>query len=231
MNTQLLTLDERALVQRNFMAKVYGWMAWALLMTGAIAFFVASQPSLVYSLVNNRLLFWGLLLGEFGLVWYLSSAIDRISAQAASFGFIIYSILNGVTLSVIFFLYTSESIASTFFITAGTFSAMSVYGSITKRDLTSFGNFLMMGLIGIIIASFANFFFHSEMIYWVTTYIGVFIFIGLTAYDTQKIKNIGLSVNSEGTYMQKAALMGALCLYLDFINLFLLLLRIFGRRK
>jgi FtsH-binding integral membrane protein len=154
-----------------------------------------------------------------------------MSAAMGTVIFIAYSMLNGLTLSCIFVVYTEESIASTFFVTAGTFAVMSIYGYTTKTDLTKWGNLLFMGLVGLIIASLANMFMKSEMLYWITTYVGVFIFVGLTAYDTQKIKNMNI-IGNEGTDDdKKEAIMGALTLYLDFINLFLYLLRIFGRKK
>ena len=145
--------------------------------------------------------------------------------------FYVYAILNGLTLSVVFLIYTKGSIATTFFVTAGTFAGMSAYGYITKRDLTSVGNFMMMGLFGLIIASVVNMFMRSEMIYWVTTYAGILIFVGLTAYDTQKIKELNVIGNAGTDEDHKEAIHGALILYLDFINLFLYLLRLLGRRR
>mgnify|MGYP006112055583 CR=1 FL=1 len=181
---------------------------------------VASNESLVYSIVSNRLLFFGLIIGEVFLVGYLISKINRMSAQTAGVLFTGYAALNGVTLSVVFLAYTSASIASTFFVTAGTFAIMSMYGYYTKKDLTSWGNLLFMALIGVIIASVVNFFMQSEMLYWLITYAGVFVFVGLTAYDTQKIKRMSTAndIGSEGE--AKSAIVGALMLYLDFINLF-----------
>ncbi len=215
----------------TFFQKVYLWMTVGLAVTAlASVFMLYSQPAqqLVF---GNKIIFYGLIFAELGMVIAISAAINRISAATATLMFVAYSALNGVTFAAIFMLYTRSSIASTFLVTAGTFGAMSLYGYVTKRSLTGFGNFLFMGLIGIIIASVVNIFLHSEMIYWVTTYIGVFIFVGLTAYDTQKIKQIGAAGFANGQDQQKAAVLGALRLYLDFINLFLMLLRIMGNRR
>lgn len=226
-----LALPRVELAQRTFVSKVYGWMAFALLVTALVAMATVSSPDLQKLVVANRGVFIVLILAELGLVIGLSAAINRMSASTATAMFIAYSALNGLTLSFIFFVYTTGSIASTFFITAATFGAMSVYGHTTKRDLTSIGNLCFMGLIGVIIASVANLFFSSPAIYWATTYIGVLVFVGLTAYDTQKIKRMGLAGLEEGEQERKGAILGALALYLDFINLFILLLRIFGRRR
>jgi len=226
-----LALPRVELAQRTFVSKVYGWMAFALLVTALVAMATVSSPDLQKLVVANRGVFIVLILAELGLVIGLSAAINRMSASTATAMFIAYSALNGLTLSFIFFVYTTGSIASTFFITAATFGAMSVYGHTTKRDLTSIGNLCFMGLIGVIIASVANLFFSSPALYWATTYIGVLVFVGLTAYDTQKIKRMGLAGLEEGEQERKGAILGALALYLDFINLFILLLRIFGRRR
>ncbi len=226
-----LTLRDIQLEQARFMTRVYTWMAFALTITGAIAYIVAGTPSLVYAIVSNQLLFFGLIIAEIVLVGYLATAVAKMSAQRATALFIGYAVLNGLTLSVIFLAYTLGSIASTFFVTAGTFGIMSAYGYFTKKDLTSMGNLLMMALLGLIIASVVNIFLKSEMLYWIATYAGILIFVGLTAYDTQKIKNMNI-IGNEGTEEdRKEAVMGALILYLDFINLFLMLLRLFGRRK
>ena len=226
-----LSLREIELEQARFMTRVYTWMAFALTITGAVAYIVAGTPSLVYAIVSNQLLFFGLIIAEIVLVGYLATAVAKMSAQRATALFIGYAVLNGLTLSVIFLAYTLGSIASTFFVTAGTFGIMSAYGYFTKKDLTSMGNLLMMALIGLIIASVVNIFLKSEMLYWIATYAGILIFVGLTAYDTQKIKNMNI-IGNEGTEEdRKEAVMGALILYLDFINLFLYLLRFFGDRK
>lgn len=217
--------------QALFITKVYNWMALALMVTGLVAYFTAASPSMINTIFSSKLVFYGLLIGELLLVIYLTSAIKRLSQNMAIAVFMLYSILNGLTMSVIFMLYTSSSISTTFLITAGTFGAMSLYGYYTKKDLTSIGNMAMMALIGIIIASIVNIFLQNEMMYWIISYLGVAVFVGLTAYDTQKLKEIGSRgfANEEG--MEKIAILGALTLYLDFINLFLFLLRIFGDRK
>jgi FtsH-binding integral membrane protein len=176
-------------------------------------------------------IFWGLLIMELVLVWGLSAAINKLPAVLATLIFLFYAALNGVTFSVIFLVYQLGSIAYTFFITAAMFGAMSVFGYVTKIDLTKVGGFLMMGLVGLIIASVVNIFVASSTLDWLISYIGVFIFVGLTAYDTQKIKNMSMNVESASEEGNKASIMGALALYLDFINLFLLLLRIMGRRR
>jgi len=209
-----------------FMQRVYQWMAAGLALTGFIAFWASSNMSIMRALQGG--LFWVVVIAEFGLVIWLSRAISRISATAATIGFLIYSGLNGLTMSYIFLIYTQASIASTFFITAGTFAAVSIFGWTTKTDLTSLGGFFFMALIGIIIASVVNIFMRSSMLYWLISYAGVAIFIGLTAYDTQKLKEIH---QSNPNAPDQLAIMGALKLYLDFINMFIFLLRIFGRRR
>ncbi len=215
----------------TFINRVYNWMALALMITGLTAYTVASSESLVYAIISNQILFYGLLIGEILLVGYISGAINKLSSSMATMLFMLYSIMNGLTLSIIFLVYTAESLAGTFFICAGTFAAMSIYGYYTKKDLTKIGNLAFMFLIGIIIASIANIFMKSEMLYWIITYLGVAIFIGLIAYDTQKLKRMYHAGFDEEETEKKGAIMGALSLYLDFINLFLFLLRIFGRRK
>lgn len=213
------------------MRKVYVWMTLALVITGFTAFGIAENPGLVYTIVTNRLLFWGLIIGEFALVMAIYGAIGRLSATAATLLFVLYSIVNGATLSVIFLAYTMTSIASVFFITAGTFAVMAFIGYTTKTDLTSFGKMLMMGLIGIILATVVNIFIGSSMLNMIVSYVGVVVFVGLTAYDSQKIKNLLYQVDNMSEEAQKLALLGSLTLYLDFINLFLMLLRIFGGNR
>lgn len=213
------------------MRKVYVWMTLALVITGFTAFGIAENPGLVYTIVTNRLLFWGLIIGEFALVMAIYGAIGKLSATAATLLFVLYSIVNGATLSVIFLAYTMTSIASVFFITAGTFAVMAFIGYTTKTDLTSFGKMLMMGLIGIILATVVNIFIGSSMLNMMVSYVGVVVFVGLTAYDSQKIKNLLYQVDSMSEEAQKLALLGSLTLYLDFINLFLMLLRIFGGNR
>lgn len=213
------------------MRKVYVWMTLALVITGFTAFGIAENPGLVYTIVTNRLLFGGLIIGEFALVMAIYGAIGKLSATAATLLFVLYSIVNGATLSVIFLAYTMTSIASVFFITAGTFAVMAFIGYTTKTDLTSFGKMLMMGLIGIILATVVNIFIGSSMLNMMVSYVGVVVFVGLTAYDSQKIKNLLYQVDNMSEEAQKLALLGSLTLYLDFINLFLMLLRIFGGNR
>jgi len=215
----------------TFFQKVYLWMTAGLGMTALTSFIVLASPAAQQFIFGNKLVFYGLIFAELGLVIAISAAINRISSMTATLMFLAYSALNGVTFAAIFLVYTRSSIVSTFLVTAGTFGAMSLYGYVTKRDMTGFGSFLFMGLIGIVIASVVNIFLKSEMIYWITTYIGVFVFVGLTAYDTQKIKQIGQAGFTDSEHQQKAAVLGALRLYLDFINLFLMLLRIMGNRR
>ena len=213
------------------MRKVYVWMTLALVITGVTAYGVANSPGLMMAIVTNRLLFWGLIIAEFGLVVAISAAINRLSLTTATLLFVLYSVINGATLSFIFAIYTMSSIASVFFITAGTFAVMAVIGYTTKKDLTSMGKILLMALIGIIIATVVNIFLKSTGLEMIVSYLGVLIFVGLTAYDSQKIKQMLLMAPDAGEGAQKLALLGALSLYLDFVNLFIYLLRIFGRRE
>jgi uncharacterized protein len=221
--------EDRVIVQTEFIRRVYNWMALGLACTAITALFTINS-GLIYSLLSPGVMLV-LILAELGLVIALSAAIGRFQSSTALLMFFGYSFLNGLTLSTIFLVYTKASIANTFFVTAGTFAAMSVYGYTTKRDLTSMGSFLMMGLIGIIIASFVNLLFRSPAFYWLITYAGIAIFVGLTAYDAQKIKEMAYAGFSGSEEERKGAIIGALRLYLDFINLFLLLLRIFGSRR
>ena len=211
-----------------FLAKVFNLMTVGLALTGIIAFFTANTG--LARIIIGSPLFIILVLAELGLVFYLSARVEKIQAATASGLFIGYSVLNGLTLSVIFLAYTNTSIAGTFFITAGMFGSMAVYGMVTKRDLSGLGSFLFMGLVGIIIASIVNIFLQSSSVHWAISFLGVLIFTGLTAYDVQKIKRIGEEgILAEGDdVIRKGAVMGALTLYLDFINLFLMLLRFFG---
>ena len=218
-------------VAATLMRSVYYWMAGALTITGLTAMLVANNAEWMTFIFSNMGLVWGLLIGEIVLVLILSAAINRLSFSTATLLFILYSILNGVTLSCIFVVYTQGSIASTFFITAGMFGALAVYGSVTKKDLSGMGRFLFMALIGLIIATIVNIFMHSTMLYWITTFVGVLVFAGLTAWDAQKIQQLALSADEVNESTQKMALLGSLTLYLDFINLFLYLLRIFGKRN
>ena len=214
------------------MRKVYVWMTLALVITGFTAYAVANSPGIMTAIIANRMLMWGLLIGEFALVWYVSARIDRLSLSTATLLFILYSVLNGATLSIIFLAYTMTSIASVFFVTAGTFAAMSLVGYFTKKDLSGLGRILFMALIGLIIATLVNvFLIKSGGFSLIVSYVGVLIFVGLTAYDTQRIKNMLVEADDVSAEAQKIALMGALALYLDFINLFLYLLRIFGGNR
>ena len=211
------------------MRKVYVWMALALVITGICAYGVATSPALMQMVYGNRAAIWVLFIAEIGLVFYTTARINRLSLGTATTLFIVYSALNGVTLSGIFLVYTMTSIAQVFFITAGTFGAMALVGYTTKKDLTRFGGLLMMLLLGLIIASVVNIFLHSTMFDLILSYIGVALFVGLTAWDSQQIKQALAMQPDMSESSQKVALMGALTLYLDFINLFLYLLRIFGR--
>jgi FtsH-binding integral membrane protein len=214
-------------IEKRVLTQVYTWMTLGLALTGAIAYFVADSPALVGTLVQNRWLFWVLLFVELGLVWVISGMIDRLSAATAAGLFFLYSAINGITLSSIFLVYNLGSIAGVFLITAGTFGIMSLYGLTTKRDLTSIGNILFMALIGIVIAGLVNLFIQSSVFGFIISLIGVVVFVGLTAYDSQKIKEMAASA-LDGESEGKIAVLGSLTLYLDFINLFLMLLRLFG---
>jgi FtsH-binding integral membrane protein len=227
-NNQITITQARQDASTIFLAKVFNWMAIGLGLTGIVAWFTASS-GLAMQLVASPL-FMILIIAELGMVFFLSARISKIQATTATGLFLGYALLNGLTLSMIFLAYTSSSIASTFFITAGMFGAMAIYGLVTKRDLSGLGSFLFMGLVGIIIASIVNIFLKSSSLYWVISLLGVFIFVGLTAYDVQKIKKIGEDgIMEQGEEMvKKGSIMGALTLYLDFINLFLMLLRFFG---
>ena len=208
-----------------FLAKVFNWMAIGLALTGGIAYLTAST-GLALSLVASPM-FFVLILAELGMVFYLSARIEKMQPTTATGLFLGYSVLNGLTLSTIFLAYTRTSIAGTFLITAGMFAAMAVYGMVTKRDLSGMGSFLFMGLIGVILASIVNIFLKSPALYWGISMIGVLVFVGLTAYDVQRIKHIGeQGIMAQGEVaIHKGAIIGALALYLDFINLFLMLLR------
>lgn len=216
----------------TLMRNVYIWMTLALVVTAMAAYYVASNESLLYSIAGNPILFWGLMIGELLLVIILSARIHKMSFMTAAIMFVAYSLLNGVTMSFIFLAYTESSIVTTFLITAGTFGAMALVGSFIKKDLSAMGRILIMALIGLIIATIVNIFLASDGLSMIINYAGVLIFVGLTAYDAQKIKQMlqayGGDVN-EGT--KKIALMGSLSLYLDFINIFLYLLRILGNRN
>lgn len=213
------------------MRKVYLWMALALCITGVTSAIVVSNESFIYTLFNNSILFWGLVIGELILVFSLSARIHKMSITTATIMFVLYSVINGVTLAPLLFIYTHASIAKVFFITAGTFGIMSVIGYTTKTDLSSMGKILMMALIGLIIATVVNLFMHNSTLDLIISYAGVIIFVGLTAWDTQKIKLMLAQCEEPDEQAHKVALMGSLALYLDFINLFIWLLRILGDRR
>lgn len=214
-----------------FVGRVYRWMGIGLGVTAAVALLVSSSPALVRAIFGTPALPLVLIVAQLGLVFAIGSAVNRASAALATGLFLAYAALLGVTMSVILLVYTAASIASTFAVTGGMFGCMSLYGWATKRDLTSMGSFLVMGLIGLILASIVNIFLASEALHWLLTYAGVAIFLGLTAWDTQKIKRIGMRVDAESEQGKSLAIHGALALYLDFVNLFLFLLRILGRRR
>ena len=232
MDTLSATKQKTEVLVNSFVRSVYNWRFVGLAVTGFIAYYVSTNEGIMGFIYGHRMVFWGILLAELALVFAISGMVNRMSAGTATGLFVLYSALNGLTLSVIFLLYTRSSIVSTFFICAGTFLACSIYGWTTKRDLTSLGGFLMMGLFGIIIASIVNIFLRSGAVSVIVSYIGVFVFVGLTAYDTQKLKNMALTqpAGIDGGVLRKGAILGALSLYLDFINLFLFVLRIFGSR-
>lgn len=213
------------------MRKVYVWMALTLVITGFAAYGVANSPAILSVIYGSKIMFWGLIIGELALVWGVTAAIGSLSLTTATMLFVLYSVINGATLSVIFIAFSASVITKTFLVTAGTFGVMSFIGYTTKTDLTSIGKLLFMALIGIIIATVVNMFIKSSGLDLVVSYIGVLIFVGLTAYDTQKIKRMLIEADVMDESMQKLALLGALNLYLDFINLFLFLLRIFGRNR
>ncbi len=214
---------------RSYMLRVYNYMGSGLLLSGIVAYAVAHTPALMQVIFGTPLM-WVVMLAPLGLVFFLSARIEKMSAGAAQATFWIFAALMGASLASIFVVYTQTSIVRVFMITSVTFGAMSLYGYTTKKDLSAWGSFLMMGLIGIIVASIVNIFLASAMMQWVISVIGVLVFTGLTAYDTQKIKEIYSHADGEAT-MSKKAIMGALRLYLDFINLFLMLLHLFGNRE
>ncbi|OEU66667.1 MAG: hypothetical protein BA867_06825 [Desulfobacterales bacterium S5133MH16] len=216
----------------EFIRSVYNWMAIGLGITGFVAFFVSNSETMMRLIFGNQIIFFGLIIGELALVFSISARVQKMQASTATSLFVLYAALNGATLSAIFLIYTRSSITSTFFICAATFVASSIYGMATKRDLTSMGQFMFMGLIGIVIASVVNLFIRSSGMSLIVSYIGVIVFVGLTAYDTQKLRTMALSQPDglDGGTIRKGAILGALTLYLDFINLFLMLLRILGSR-
>lgn len=233
MNEELLftSPEQIARDQQRFISKVYGWMATALAITGLTAWWAASSADVMQFFIANRGVLIVMFIGQLLLVGSLAGWINKMSSQTATIIFVIYSVLTGFVFSTLFLVYTAGSLASTFLITGGMFAVMSIYGWTTGKDLTKFGSLLFMLLIGFIIASIVNIFLGSTMLYWIATYVGIFIFTGLIAYDTQKLKNMASQVQEGTEEHQKGAILGALSLYLDFINLFLMLLRIFGSRR
>ena len=227
------TFNPAAVRERSIIKNVYMWMTAGLALTGVVAFWLSGNIDIMRAIVTNPLLFYGSLIGELVLVVFLSRRIMQMSAAAATFAFALYAVLNGVTMSVIFLAYTGATIALAFFTTAATFGAMSLYALTTKRSLEGMGHYLMMGLIGIIIASVINFFLKSPALYYLISYVGIAVFMGLTAYDTQRILAMSrqYSGSADETDYIRISIMGALKLYLDFINIFLFVLRIFGRRR
>ena len=225
-----IEIERKRSAQASVFRQMYIWMTLALAITGITALVVSGNDRIMYELLSNRALFWGLMIAEIVLVIFLAARVQKMSLGAATIAFIIYSVLNGVCMSVLFLVYTSESIASTFFITAGTFGITSLYGFVTKKDLSSWRNLLVMALIGLIIASIVTIFLESNAMYWIISYAGVIIFTGLTAYDTNRFKKIIYS-NDVTEMSYKYALLGALELYLDFVNMFIYLLRILGDRR
>jgi uncharacterized protein len=223
--TQPAAFDHAQTNEAAFVAKVYRWMAAGLALTGLVAYAVAETPSLQRVIFGNPILFFGLLIGELAMVWTFSTVVRRASFGTAATMFLAYCALSGVTFSIYFLVYTRESIASTFFITGGAFAAMSAYGTLTKKDLTGWGQFLMMGLIGVVLASIVNLFVRSDGLNFVVSCMGVVVFTGLTAWHAQKIRGWAAAGDD------RLALHGALALYLDFVNLFISLLRFFGRRR
>ena len=212
------------------MARVFGWMFIGLIITGMTAMYTATSETMIRMLYSSRFTFLGFIILEFVFVWFISSRVMHMEYGMAAAAFIMYSVLNGITLSVIFLAYTGSSVALAFFMTAGFFGFMCVYGLVTKTDLTSLGSLFLMGLIGLIIVSVVNIFLQSSTLYWIISFVGVAIFLGLTAYDSQKIKAI--SMQYTGTEKERnVAVLGALILYLDFVNLFLYILRILGKRR
>ena len=215
----------------SFLNGVYLWMTLGLALTGATALYVANTEWLVEAIFSNNIAFIGLILAELGLVLFLSARIHTLSPGTASGLFLLYALLNGLTLSLIFLIYTRQSIATAFFVTSATFGAMSIVGFVTRTDLTKLGSLAMMAIIGGIIASIVNWFLASEALYWIITYVLLAAFIGLVAYDTQQIKRLAAGGFADKGQESRATILGALLLYIDFINILLLMLRIFGRRR
>jgi FtsH-binding integral membrane protein len=228
-NARFATSVDAAERVGTFLRAVYGWMCAGLAITALTASFIAASPALVVSIATNRPFFWGLMIAQLGIVFYLSARVQRLAPATAALLFILYSALTGVTLSFVLLAYTGESVATTFLVTAGMFGALAMYGTVTARNLQGFGQFLFMGLIGVVLASVVGMFWHSDALQFVISFIGVIVFTGLAAYDAQRLKTMALAMpgGQTGSY----AIVGALALYLDFINLFLFLLRFMGNRR
>jgi uncharacterized protein len=218
--------DERVTA---FLARVYGWMFAGLLITAVTAFVIASSPALVEAVLGNRLVFWVVVIAQLGLVFYLSGWVERVQPLTAAALFLVYSALVGVTTSVVLLVFTAASIAQTFVVTAGMFGALALFGTVTKRSLAGIGHFMFMGLIGLVLASIVGIFWHSNTLQFVISFVGVIVFTGLTAWDAQRLKQMALQLSDVqvGSY----SVVGALSLYLDFINLFFFLLRFMGNRR
>lgn len=231
MDNRTITTHAGQVSESGFLSKVFLWMAFGLMVSAAGSYWLLSQPNLLMTVVKNQWIFFGLVIVELGLVIWLSAALQRMSAGLATTLFLVYSFLNGVTLSPVFLVYTGASVLSTFVITAGTFFFFSLYGLTTKKDLTSLGGLMVMGLFGVILASVVNMFLKSSTLDWIVTFAAIAIFLGLIAYDTQKLKRIHAMGFESEEAQKKVVIMGALALYLDFINLFLQLLKIFGKRR
>ncbi len=231
MDNKPMVSSQAQVSESGFLSKVYLWMSLGLGLSAAGSFWILSQPALLKAIFTNGFLLFGLIAVEIGLVVWLSAAFQRISSGLAVGLFLGYSFLNGVTLASIFLVYTAASIVTTFAITSGTFFFFALYGVTTKKDLTGVGSLAMMGLIGVILASVVNIFLKSSGLEWAITFIGIAVFLGLIAYDTQKLKAIHAMGFESAEIEKKASILGALRLYLDFINLFILLLRIFGKRR
>jgi uncharacterized protein len=212
-----------------FLRRVYGWMFAGLALTGLVAAGMASNPALVTGFARNRMLFFGLMIVELGLVVFLSARVLKMSPAAAIASFTAYAALNGILFSTIFLAFTMTSIATTFFITAGMFGALALFGTVTKKSLAGIGSFVSMGLIGVMLAMLVGMFVHSDGLQFAISIIGVIVFTGLTAWDAQRLKSMALAT-AEG-HVENLAIVGALSLYLDFINLFLFMLRFMGRRR
>jgi uncharacterized protein len=223
-----IVISEKSKVSSaSFITGVYGWMMLALLVTALTSVLTVSNETLLRFVFETKYMFMGLIFAELGVVWFLSARVAKLSNIASILLFLLYSVLNGLTLSVVLLAFASSTITNAFLVTSLTFGVMSAAGYFTKKDLGNFGSIMIMGLIGIIIASLVNYFMHSETLDYIISYVGVMIFVGLTAYDTQKIKNMASELEED--QLKKASIMGALTLYLDFVNLFLFLLRIFDR--